>query len=78
MLSAAPAVDLVLLYASPSSLHLLGWRPEEMIGKRPDFFVLPEDLPVLEAVAARQFLADLNFSKANLSDAQKGWNDSLG
>jgi len=64
-------VDLVLLYASPSSLHLLGWRPEEMIGKRPDFFVLPEDLPVLEAVAAGSFSADLNFSKANLRMRKK-------
>ena len=32
-------LDLVLSYASPSSLPLLGWKPEEMIGKRLDIFV---------------------------------------
>lgn len=32
-------LDLILSYASPSSLRLLGWAPEEMIGKRFDTFV---------------------------------------
>jgi diguanylate cyclase (GGDEF)-like protein/PAS domain S-box-containing protein len=59
-------VDLVLFYASPSSIHVLGWKPEEMIGKSPGFFVLSEDLPLLTAVAAGIFSADLNSSKANL------------
>jgi diguanylate cyclase (GGDEF)-like protein/PAS domain S-box-containing protein len=36
-------VDMVLHYASPSSIHILGWKPEEMIGKRPHVFVLSED-----------------------------------
>jgi diguanylate cyclase (GGDEF)-like protein/PAS domain S-box-containing protein len=40
-------VDMVLHYVSPSSFHVLGWRPEEMMGKRPDAFFLPEDASVL-------------------------------
>src|ERR1700678_2794689 len=59
-------VDLALFYASPSSIHVLGWKPEEMIGKSPDFFVLSEDLPALKALAAGIYSADLNSAKANL------------
>ncbi len=32
--------DTVLHYVSPSSFRILGWKPEEMIGKRPDDFIL--------------------------------------
>ena len=28
-------LDMVLHYVSPSSFHVLGWKPEEMTGKRP-------------------------------------------
>jgi diguanylate cyclase (GGDEF)-like protein/PAS domain S-box-containing protein len=63
--------DLELFYASPSSIHVLGWKPEEMIGKRPDFFVLPEDLPVLKTVSIGSFSADLNSAKANLRMRKK-------
>jgi diguanylate cyclase (GGDEF)-like protein/PAS domain S-box-containing protein len=59
-------VNLALFYASPSSIHVLGWKPEEMIGKSPDFFVLSEDLPALKALAAGIYSADLNSAKANL------------
>jgi diguanylate cyclase (GGDEF)-like protein/PAS domain S-box-containing protein len=45
-------LDHVLRYVSPSSFHLLGWEPVEMIGKVFDDFVSPEDLPVLAAAAA--------------------------
>jgi diguanylate cyclase (GGDEF)-like protein/PAS domain S-box-containing protein len=37
------APDLRLHYVSPSSLRLLGFAPEEMIGKKLQAFVLPED-----------------------------------
>lgn len=36
-------VDMVLHYVSPSSLRVLGWKPEEMTGKRLDEFILPKD-----------------------------------
>jgi diguanylate cyclase (GGDEF)-like protein/PAS domain S-box-containing protein len=40
-------LDMVLHYVSPSSFHVLGWKPEEMTGKRPDAFFLPEDASAL-------------------------------
>lgn len=40
-------LDRSLLYVSPSSFRILGWKPEEMTGKRPDDFILPNDLPLL-------------------------------
>jgi diguanylate cyclase (GGDEF)-like protein/PAS domain S-box-containing protein len=42
-------LDMVLHYVSPSSFHVLGWKPEEMTGKRPDAFFLPEDASALAA-----------------------------
>lgn len=36
-------MDLVLHYVSSSSFHVLGWKPEEMMGKRPFDFILPQD-----------------------------------
>jgi diguanylate cyclase (GGDEF)-like protein/PAS domain S-box-containing protein len=36
-------VDMVLRYVSPSCFHVLGWQPEEMIGRRPDAFVFSDD-----------------------------------
>jgi diguanylate cyclase (GGDEF)-like protein/PAS domain S-box-containing protein len=46
-------MDRVLRYVSPSSFNVLGWKPEEMLGKVVDDFILPEDLPVLAAAIAR-------------------------
>jgi diguanylate cyclase (GGDEF)-like protein/PAS domain S-box-containing protein len=40
-------LDMVLHYVSPSCFHVLGWMPEEMMGKRPDAFFLPEDASAL-------------------------------
>jgi diguanylate cyclase (GGDEF)-like protein/PAS domain S-box-containing protein len=36
-------MDTVLSYVSPSSAHVLGWLPAEMVGKRCDTFLAPED-----------------------------------
>jgi diguanylate cyclase (GGDEF)-like protein/PAS domain S-box-containing protein len=36
-------MDMVLSYVSPSSFHVLGWLPAEMVGERWDAFFLPED-----------------------------------
>jgi diguanylate cyclase (GGDEF)-like protein/PAS domain S-box-containing protein len=38
---------MILNYVSPSSFHVLGWKPEEMIGKRPDAFITAEDASAL-------------------------------
>ncbi|MFP6562162.1 PAS domain S-box protein [Paraburkholderia sp. B3] len=45
--------DLVMHYASPSCERILGWKPEEMVGKGPDAFVFPEDLPTVAAAHER-------------------------
>lgn len=36
-------------YVSPSSLSVFGWTPEEMVGKGPEAFIHPDDLPLLAA-----------------------------
>src|ERR1700734_3189805 len=40
-------MDTMLLYVSPSSFRILGWKPEEMTGMRPVDFILPKDAPLL-------------------------------
>jgi diguanylate cyclase (GGDEF)-like protein/PAS domain S-box-containing protein len=40
-------------YASPSIMQLLGIAPEEIIGKSHLSFVLPEDIPAIEATVAQ-------------------------
>jgi diguanylate cyclase (GGDEF)-like protein/PAS domain S-box-containing protein len=39
--------DMSLLYVSPSSVRILGWKPEEMTGQRPDDFVVSSDVSLL-------------------------------
>jgi diguanylate cyclase (GGDEF)-like protein/PAS domain S-box-containing protein len=43
----------IIRYISPSSFHLLGWKPEERIGRMVDDLILPEDYPVFAAAYAR-------------------------
>jgi diguanylate cyclase (GGDEF)-like protein/PAS domain S-box-containing protein len=47
-------LDRVLHYVSPSSLRILGWKPEDMRGRLVDEFILAEDLPLLAAAIAVQ------------------------
>jgi len=49
--------SLIMSYTSPSCEQLLGWRPEEMVGKGPDVFVHPEDLPAV-AMAHKALMRD--------------------
>jgi diguanylate cyclase (GGDEF)-like protein/PAS domain S-box-containing protein len=39
--------NLSLLYVSPSVVRVLGWQPEEILGKIPDEFIFPQDVPLL-------------------------------
>jgi len=45
-------MDRVLDYVSPSSLHILGWTPEEMTGRPVEDFILDQDHPLLAAAIA--------------------------
>ena len=47
-------LDRVLTYVSPSSLYVLGWKPEELTNRLVDDFILTEDLPLLAAAIASQ------------------------
>jgi diguanylate cyclase (GGDEF)-like protein/PAS domain S-box-containing protein len=53
--------DQVIHYVSPSSLHILGWKPEEMTGKNFGDFVFPGDISVLDEAEA----ADVNGGAAD-------------
>jgi diguanylate cyclase (GGDEF)-like protein/PAS domain S-box-containing protein len=39
--------DRVVRYISPSCFDLLGFKPEELVGKGPEAYILAEDLPLL-------------------------------
>src|SRR5581483_7339083 len=39
--------DAVLTYVSPSSLKVLGYDPEQMVGSSPSDLLHPDDLPIL-------------------------------
>jgi len=46
-------LDRRIIYASPSSFTVLGYTPEEVVGKGSAFFVLPEDMAIIEAAVVR-------------------------
>jgi diguanylate cyclase (GGDEF)-like protein/PAS domain S-box-containing protein len=48
-------IDGRFLYASPASAAVLGYEPEELVGRRPDElgFIHPDDIPHVAAVRAR-------------------------
>lgn len=64
-------VDLVMHYASPSTIHSLGWTPDEMVGRRPEDFVLLEDIPVLTAAVERAFAPDAQTDSATVRMRKK-------
>lgn len=48
------SIDRVLYYVSPACVRVLGWSPEEMVGRSADDFVLAEDMPILLQVRANK------------------------
>ena len=45
-------MDRVLRYVSSSSVDILGWKPEEMVGKLFDDFIVAGDLPIFAEASA--------------------------
>lgn len=43
----------IVRYISPSCFQLLGYTPEELIGKGPEVYLLPDDLPLLDPAGER-------------------------
>jgi diguanylate cyclase (GGDEF)-like protein/PAS domain S-box-containing protein len=64
-------LDHVIHYVSPSSFRILGWKPEEMVGKVFDDFVLPEDLPALAAAAELILSPNVDNSPSTLRIREK-------
>ncbi|MGA3010939.1 MAG: sensor domain-containing diguanylate cyclase [Terracidiphilus sp.] len=50
--------DRIVRYISPSCFNLLGWKPEELIGKGPEVYILPEDLPMLDTAGDKILAAE--------------------
>ncbi len=64
-------LDHVIHYVSPSSVHILGWKPEEMIGLVFDDLVFPEDIPALIAAAELILSPDVEDSPSTLRIRRK-------
>jgi len=64
------SLDRTLVYISPSSIHVLGWQPDDMTGKPASEFIHPEDLPVLgEALASEKHSVVVRMKKKDGSFA---------
>ena len=50
--------DRIVRYISPSCFNLLGWKQEELIGKGPEVYILPEDLPLLDTAGVNILAAE--------------------
>jgi len=59
-------MDMTFRYVSPSSVRVLGWKPEEMIGQAPGAFVHPEDVPALAAALTLGLHAGIEFAPLTL------------
>jgi diguanylate cyclase (GGDEF)-like protein/PAS domain S-box-containing protein len=64
-------VDMVLRYASPSSFNVLGWKPEEMIGRRAEAFALADDAPLFAAFNGHTPSPDQNNSPVTVRMRKK-------
>jgi diguanylate cyclase (GGDEF)-like protein/PAS domain S-box-containing protein len=59
-------IDRVFTYVSPSSFSILGWNPEEMVGRTVFDFILSEDIPVLTtAITNRSGVATIRMKTKN-------------
>lgn len=51
-------MDRIVKYVTPSIFHLLGWTPEERIGRMVNDLILPDDLPVFADAYERLLAPD--------------------
>ena len=64
-------MDLLYYYVSPASFSLLGWHPEEMIGKHVSSFVYPEDFPLVADVVERTLNQGINSDSITVRGIRK-------
>jgi len=64
-------IDLVMTYASPSCIRILGWTPEELVGTKPATLVATEDQPLIGACIAHLHTKGVANSTATLRFLKK-------
>jgi diguanylate cyclase (GGDEF)-like protein/PAS domain S-box-containing protein len=70
-----------MIYVSPSSFHILGWTPEEMMAMPPFSIVHPEDIPVVQAALARSLAEGVPIPAAGRTRKKDGtylWMEATG
>ena len=69
--------DRIVRYISPSCFQLLGYRPEELIGKGPEAYILADDMPLLvparERILASRNLTDITTIRMQRKDGAIVW-----
>jgi diguanylate cyclase (GGDEF)-like protein/PAS domain S-box-containing protein len=69
--------DRIVRYISPSCFNLLGWKPEELIGRGPEAYILAEDLPLLDTardnILAAEDQTDLTAVRMQRKDGSVVW-----
>jgi len=69
--------DRVVRYISPSCFHLLGYTPEELIGKGPEAYILADDMPLLvparERILASRTQCDITTLRMKRKDGSIVW-----
>lgn len=64
--------DRIVRYISPSCFKLLGWKPEELVGKGPEVYILPEDLHVMDDAGVRIVAAEDQIDTTTVRMQRKG------
>jgi diguanylate cyclase (GGDEF)-like protein/PAS domain S-box-containing protein len=69
--------DRVARYISPSCFKLFGWKPEELVGKGPEVYILAEDLPLMDdagvRIAAAEDHIDVSTFRIQRKDGSIAW-----
>lgn len=65
--------DMAFLYVSPSAFRVLGWKPEEMMAKLLDDFILPKDAHLLSKVLVPGLDASFVMVRMRKKDGTLAW-----
>jgi diguanylate cyclase (GGDEF)-like protein/PAS domain S-box-containing protein len=58
-------------YVSPASQQIFGWLPEEMLGRAPEEFVLPEDLAMIQQVVRQLYSGEAEGARTTARSIRK-------
>jgi len=69
--------DRIVRYISPSCFHLLGYTPQELVGKGPEAYILADDMPLLiparERILASKTQCDISTIRMQRKDGAIVW-----